>query len=60
MIIRIIAVDPRPRLGKSDLVVYQVPEHSREEELLRELLEGAKIEHTALSSPPKSTNGGSK
>jgi hypothetical protein len=45
MIIRIIAVDPRPRDPRRDTVVWQVPEHSREEELLRELLETEKIEY---------------
>lgn len=51
MIIRLIAVDPRPRLNESDLVVYQVPEGSRAEQLLCELLEDAKIEWTKLESP---------
>lgn len=48
MIIRLIAVDPRPRLGKSDLIVIQVPEKSREFELLTELFDAAKIEWTTI------------
>jgi len=56
MTIRLIAVDPAPRAGKSDVLVYQVPEHSRERELLCELLEGAKIEWTTLR--PATKNGG--
>lgn len=50
MIVRLIAVDPRPRRGESDLRVYQVPERSREQELLQELFDAAKIEH-ALVGP---------
>lgn len=52
MIIRLIAVDPRPRKGESDIRVYQVPEFSREMELLVELFELASIEWTAVSSSP--------
>ncbi len=48
MIVRLIAVDPRPRQGEGDVVVYQVPERSRAMELLCELLEDAKIEWTML------------
>lgn len=53
MIIRLIAVDPNPRKGESDLVVYQVPEHSRAHELLVALLDGAGIEHTFIESMPR-------
>lgn len=59
-IIRIIAVDPnphKPKPGKpvDDIVVYQVPEHSRAYELLIEMLNSAKIDHAELLSdrPPK-------
>ena len=52
MIVRLIAVDPRPKQGKSDVVVYQVPENSREMELLCELLSDAKIEWTVLGGRP--------
>lgn len=45
MIIRLIALDPRPRPGaKHDVVVYQVPEKSRELELMQELFDAAGIE----------------
>lgn len=57
MIARIIAVDPRPRPPKNgvldDVVVYQVPEHSRAYELLIELLDSEHIEHTRLDTPLK-------
>lgn len=40
MIVKLIATDPRPRLDtKTDLVVYQVPENSREMQLLTELFD---------------------
>lgn len=48
--IRVIAVDPRPRPGENDLRVYQVPEFSREQELLQELFTSAGIEFTVLES----------
>lgn len=53
MIVRLIAVDPRPRKGESDLVVYQVPEHSRAHELLTEVFDVAKIEWALIETPPK-------
>lgn len=54
MIIRLVAVDPRPRLDtKTDLVVYQLPENSREFELLTEMLDERKIEWTVLKTPRK-------
>lgn len=52
MIVRLIAVDPRPRVGESDLVVYQVPEHSRAIELLQEIFSDAKIEWAMIESRP--------
>lgn len=52
MIVRMIAVDPRPRKGEQDLRVYQVPEKSREFELLSELFDAAKIEWTVVQSAP--------
>jgi hypothetical protein len=43
-IIRLIVVDPSPREGiKTDLVVYQVPEHSREFGLLTWAFDSLKI-----------------
>lgn len=53
MIIRLIAVDPRPHKGESDLVIYQVPENSRAHKLLEELMDAAGIEHTLIETPPK-------
>jgi hypothetical protein len=53
VIVRLIAVDPRPRKGESDLVVYQVPEHSRAYELLTELMGEAKIEWALIETPPR-------
>lgn len=51
MIIRLIAIDPRPRPGSQhDVLVYQVPEHSREAELLQELLTAAGIEWEVIHS----------
>lgn len=52
MIIRLMAVDPSPRAGSmSDIVVYQVPENSREMELLVTLLEAHGIQWTTIPSP---------
>lgn len=53
MIVRLIAVDPRPQPGQSDLCVYQVPEFSRAHRLLEEVFSAAGIEHTTLSSGHK-------
>jgi len=53
VIVRLIAVDPRPRIGDSDLVVYQIPNHSRAMELLTELFDAAKIEWTIIETEPK-------
>jgi hypothetical protein len=66
MIVRIIVVDPKPQLGRSDLLVYQVPERSREYTVLTELLDRAKLEWAMVhstrkaTSKRKSTIGGSK
>jgi len=51
MIIRLIAIDPRPRRAEDDIIVYQVPEHSRAHELLAELLNGAGIEWAVIGTP---------
>lgn len=54
MIIRLIAVDPRPRPdAKTDLVVYQVPENSREMQLLTECFEQCGVEWQMLVIPRK-------
>jgi hypothetical protein len=50
VIIRIIAIDPSPRDPRDDVIVYQVPEHSRAHELLVALLEDAGIEHVTIES----------
>lgn len=57
MIVRLIAVDPRPRKGEQDLRVYQVPENSREMELLQELFDAAKIEYAVVGAPPRKSRG---
>lgn len=50
MIVRIVVVDPKPELSnpKSDILVYQVPEKSREFVLLTELFEQAQIEWVVI------------
>ena len=53
MIVRLIAIDPSPRPGKSDVLVYQIPEKSREAELLSELLTKAGIEWAIVSAGPR-------
>lgn len=54
MIIRVMAVDPRPRPNsKHDIVVYQLPEKSREFELLTELFDKARIDWTMIKSERK-------
>ncbi len=52
-IVRLVVVDPRPRKGEPDLRVYQVPEKSREKELLEELFDAAGLEHATIESPPR-------
>lgn len=57
-IIRVIAIDPKPRPGThSDVLVYQVPENSREYELLLDMLTAAGLEWTKIASEPRKTNG---
>lgn len=53
MIIRIMAIDPAPRDPNCDVIVYQVPEHSRAHELLAELLDAQDIEWTTLAPNPR-------
>ena len=54
MIVRLIAVDPRPRKdSETDLVVYQVPEGSRAHQLLVETFEAAGIEDVLVETPPR-------
>lgn len=54
MIIRLMAIDPRPRPGSTtDVVVYQLPEKSREYELLVELLEQHNISWATLEPKPR-------
>lgn len=49
MIVRLIAVDPNPRAGgQHDVLVYQVPENSREFEFLTQLFDMAKVEYTLI------------
>jgi hypothetical protein len=53
VITRIIAVDPNPVAGRSDLLVYQVPENSREYAMLTEALTAAGIEWDEVKSVRK-------
>lgn len=52
MIIRIIVVDPEPKDARDDTLVYQVPEHSRAEELLCEMLDERGIEWIKFDEKP--------
>lgn len=53
-IIRVIAIDPEPRVGShSDVLVYQVPENSREYEVLLDMLTAARLEWTKIDSSPR-------
>lgn len=54
-IVRIIAIDPTPRDPLSDVVVWQVPEHSRAHELLVEMLNERGIDWAIVESPIRST-----
>lgn len=54
MITRIIAVDPNPVAGRSDLLVYQVPENSREYAVLVAAFQAAGIEWDEVKSVRKS------
>ena len=57
MIIRLVAIDPRPRDPRRDVVVYQVPENSRELGLLVETFTAAGIEFVEMESPRKTSKG---
>lgn len=52
MIVRLLAIDPQPEPGRSDVLCYQVPENSREYAVLTDLFSKAKIEYTQLASKP--------
>ncbi len=53
MIIRILVVDPDPKNPIDDVIVYQVPEKSRQEQLLTKLLDDAGLDWTRVRSPRK-------
>lgn len=53
MIVRLIVVDPRPQEGRSDLLIYQVPENSREYIVLVDALSAAGLEWVQLVAPRK-------
>ena len=49
MIIRVMAIDPNPRKdSKHDVLVYQVPEKSREYELLIQMFSECGIEYQLI------------
>lgn len=48
MITRLMVIDPQPRDPREDVLVYQVPEHSRAYEMLVELLDKAGLEWTEI------------
>jgi hypothetical protein len=50
MISRIMVVDPQPDPQRGDILVYQVPEKSREFKLLTELFSAAGLEWTVVES----------
>lgn len=50
MIVRLMVVDPLPVPQRSDVLVYQVPEKSREFSLLTELFSAAGLEWTVVES----------
>ncbi len=53
-ILRICVVDPEPRANcEDDVLVYQVPEHSRQEELLKSLLDEAGLEYVSIEPKPR-------
>lgn len=56
MIVRLVAVDPNPDPKRSDLLCYQVPEHSREFKLLAELFTKAGIEWETFEFPRRKKN----
>jgi len=53
MIIRLIAVDPRPAIAETDIVIYQVPENSRAHKLLVETFTSVGIEFVELGPSPR-------
>lgn len=53
-IIRICVVDPEPRPNCSDdVLVFQVPEHSRQEELLKQMLDEFGLEYVSIEPKPR-------
>lgn len=61
MIVRVVAVDRNPRPGSAhDLLVYQVPDKSREFEVLTQLFDTAKMEWTVVAAAPKARKGATK
>lgn len=56
MIVRLIVIDPSPPPGRTDTLVYQVPEHSRELELLVSLFTQANIESVVVEIPRRKKN----
>jgi hypothetical protein len=57
MIIRLIAVDPRPKCPHEDIVIYQVPENSRAHRLLVESFTEVGIEFVELPGRIRNPNG---
>lgn len=53
MIIRVIVIDPDPRDPRDDVIVYQVPENSRAQGLLIQLLENSGLEFVEIESSRK-------
>ena len=53
MIVRILAIDPNPVAGRSDVLCYQVPEKSREYAVLVSALERMGLEFTTLPPGPR-------
>lgn len=56
MIIRICVVDPSPRDPANDVLVFQVPENSRQEELLLELLESSGLDYVKIGARENAAN----
>lgn len=53
MIIRLVVDDPNKKPGQHNVLVYQVPENSRELELLTQLLDMHNIEWVVFESERK-------
>lgn len=53
MIIRVCVIDPEPRDPRNDVLVFQVPERSRQYELLVRLLEQASLDFVTIEAPCK-------